>query len=201
WPVIADANELELSLLNLAINARDAMPKGGTLSIAVENVTLNQGELLEEPLAGEYVAISVTDSGSGIAPDILPKIFDPFFTTKQAKGSGLGLSQVHGFAHQSGGKVTIDSEIGQGTRVTLYLPRASAITAAPGRDEEDGDITGRGTVLVVDDNPDVAESTSMMLRELGYQAVTAGSAEMALAELARQKPLLVLSDIVMPGTQ
>ncbi|HWF65063.1 MAG TPA: ATP-binding protein, partial [Rhizomicrobium sp.] len=186
----------------LAINARDAMPKGGTISIAIENTELAPGEMLANgELSGEFVAISMTDSGTGIAPDILPKIFDPFFTTKQAqKGSGLGLSQVHGFAHQSGGKVTIDSELGQGTRVTLYLPRAAAITAAAAKREESGEIGGRGIVLVVDDNPDVAESTSVMLRELGYAVVTAASAEDALDRIARQKPLLVLTDIVMPGT-
>jgi len=202
WPVIADPNELELSLLNLAINARDAMPKGGTIAITVENITLSPGELLQgDELAGDFVAICMSDTGAGIAPDILPRIFDPFFTTKQAqKGSGLGLSQVHGFTHQSGGKVTIDSQLGQGTRVTLYLPRAAAITAAPARNNEEGDLNGRGLVLVVDDNPEVAEATSAMLRELGYEAVIAADAAQALEQIRAKKPLLVLTDIVMPGT-
>jgi PAS domain S-box-containing protein len=198
WPVIADPNELELSLLNLAINARDAMSGSGTLTITAENVTLSPtaGDALE----GEFVAISLTDTGSGIPPDILPKIFDPFFTTKQAqKGSGLGLSQVHGFTHQSGGKVAIHSELGRGTRVTLYLPRAAVIAGGSARKDDSADITGHGTVLVVDDNPDVSQATAVMLRELGYQVTIATDAAEALARIAAEKPLLVLSDIVMPG--
>jgi CheY-like chemotaxis protein len=193
WPVLADPNELELSLLNLAINARDAMPAGGTLTITAENAVLREGEL-----QGEFVAISVTDTGTGIAPDILPKVFDPFFTTKEVqKGSGLGLSQVHGFSLQSGGKVTLDSELGRGTRITLYLPKAAEAEAVPG--EEAGLISGHGTVLVLDDNPEVAQATAAMLHELGYGAEIAGDGEAALAAVARRMPLLVLADIVMPG--
>jgi CheY-like chemotaxis protein len=198
WPVTADPNELELSLLNLAINARDAMPKGGTITITAENIVLPPGA--DEELEGEFVAISVADTGTGIPPDILPKIFDPFFTTKQAqKGSGLGLSQVHGFTHQSGGKIAIDSRLGQGTRVTLYLPRAIGVTAAPALHDEHTEIAGRGTVLVVDDNPDVSEATAAMLREMGYDVKVAADTPEALAQIAQDKPLLVLSDIVMPG--
>ncbi len=200
WPVIADPNELELSLLNLAINARDAMPEGGTITVTAENVVLTAKAA--DDLQGEFVAICMADTGTGIAPDILPKIFDPFFTTKQAqKGSGLGLSQVHGFTHQSGGKVTIDSALGQGTRITLYLPKASTVAPARTAADEGANLPGRGTVLVVDDNPDVGEATSVMLRELGYDAVTVSDASQALAYLAKEKPLLVLSDIVMPGSK
>ena len=196
WPAVADPNELELALLNLAINARDAMPEGGSIAISAENKVLD-----EEDLKGDFVAISVADTGTGIAPDILPRIFDPFFTTKDVqKGSGLGLSQVHGFTHQSGGKVAIDSHLGKGTRITLYLPRALA-AEAHAASAETGPAMGRGTVLVVDDNPEVADATAVMLRELGYEAVIALDAVAALAAVAREKPVLVLSDIVMPGTR
>lgn len=200
WPVVADPNELELSLLNLAINARDAMPDGGSITITAENAVLSPSPTDE--LRGDFVAISVVDSGTGIPPDILPKIFDPFFTTKEAqKGSGLGLSQVHGFVHQSGGKVTIDSQLGQGTRVTLYLPRAMTLAVPQIDSATEVGIAGRGTVLVVDDNPDVGEATATLLRELGYDVVKASDASQALEEVARQKPLAVLTDIVMPGSK
>ncbi len=119
WPVMVDVAELETALVNLVINARDAMPDGGIITVAADNTTLS-----EEAHAGEYVAISVTDTGTGIAPDVLSKIFDPFFTTKPiGKGTGLGLSQVHGFAHQAGGTVKVTSELGKGTRITILLPR------------------------------------------------------------------------------
>jgi CheY-like chemotaxis protein len=201
WPVIVDPNELELSLLNLAINARDAMPEGGTITITAENTVLSASATDE--LEGEFVAVSVVDTGTGIPSDILPKVFDPFFTTKQAeKGSGLGLSQVHGFAHQSGGKVAIDSQLGHGTRIALYLPRAAVVASgAQVPNDKDMEPAGRGTVLVVDDNPDVGEATSAMLRELGYDVIIATGVSQALEEVAKQKPLLVLTDIVMPGTR
>jgi len=200
WPVIADPNELELSLLNLAINARDAMPGGGNIVISAENAVLSKA--IPDDLEGEFVAITVADTGTGIAPDILPKIFDPFFTTKEAqKGSGLGLSQVYGFSHQSGGKVTIDSQLERGTRVTIYLPRASVAASVVAATSEEPEDAGRGTILLVDDNPDVREATAAMLDELGYDVVRASDASSALAHLAKEKPLLVLSDIVMPGSK
>src|SRR6476660_4171679 len=119
WPVMVDVAEFETALVNLVINARDAMPNGGTITVAAHNAMLS-----EEANAGEYVAISVEDTGSGIAPDVLNKIFDPFFTTKPiGKGTGLGLSQVHGFAHQAGGTVTLTSELGKGTKIAILLPR------------------------------------------------------------------------------
>ena len=197
WPIVADPNELELSLLNLAINARDAMPNGGSITITAENATLSRNTSTD--IEGEFVAITVADTGAGIAPDILPKIFDPFFTTKQAhNGSGLGLSQVHGFTHQSGGRVAIDSELGHGTRITLYLPRA---TAKPGalRSDQDAGTDGHGVVFVIDDNPDVSAATCAMLRELGYEVAMAGDVTIALKSISEQKPALVLTDIVMPG--
>jgi hypothetical protein len=165
WPVMVDANELELALVNLAVNARDAMRNGGVIVVTAENVTLARSDTSAD-IAGEFVALRFTDTGSGIAPDVLPKVFDPFFTTKPVnKGSGLGLSQVHGFTHQSGGTVTIDSELGKGTTITIYLPRArdgSREVRSAGTVES----AGSGRVLVVEDNPDVVEVSASMLERL-----------------------------------
>ena len=134
WPVTVDVSEFETAMVNLVINARDAMPTGGTITIGARNVTLT-----EAPNAGDYVAIRVEDTGVGIRPDVLSKIFDPFFTTKPVgKGTGLGLSQVHGFAHQAGGTVRVESELGKGTAVTILLPRDRASPQAE-RQDDDGD--------------------------------------------------------------
>jgi PAS domain S-box-containing protein len=198
WPIKIDANELELALVNLVLNARDAMPQGGTISITAENLTLERSDTRAE-LEGDFVALHVSDSGSGIAPDVLPKVFDPFFTTKQTdKGTGLGLSQVYGFVHQSGGTVEIDSTLGKGTTVTLYLPRAEEEnSAAPPEATEPTD--GDGQVLLVEDNPEVASATALMLEELGYRVKTVHDAEAALGAIGQHHFDLVVSDIVMPG--
>src|SRR6201999_2500724 len=150
WPVTVDVSEFETALVNLVINARDAMPNGGTITIGARNCTLT-----DEPNAGDYVAVSIKDTGVGIAPDVLSKIFDPFFTTKPVgKGTGLGLSQVHGFAHQAGGTIRIESQLGKGTKVTILLPRDEI---APVTDKTNiAEVDGSGTVLLVEDNPDVA---------------------------------------------
>jgi signal transduction histidine kinase/CheY-like chemotaxis protein len=202
WLVHIDGGEFELALVNLALNARDAMPQdGGVISISAENVQLTP-EQTPVGLRGDFVALSVTDNGCGIAPDILSLVFDPFFTTKGAnKGSGLGLSQVHGFAHQSRGTVTISSELGRGTCVTLYLPRAIG-EAKKERDERDGVIDHRegGTVLVVEDNPEVAKITEQMVRQLGYRVQRAESAATALELAGQVRFQLVISDIVMAGS-
>src|SRR3569833_1889544 len=198
WPVLADPNELELALLNLAINARDAMPGGGAIAISAENVTLT-GTELPARLAGDFVAVTVADTGTGIAPDVLPKIFDPFFTTKQVnKGTGLGLSQVHGFVHQSGGSLAIDTRLGEGTRISLYLPRASA-GAAEEEQRPDEDKNATGKVLLVEDHPEVAEASRAMLVELGYHCEIASSAEAAMEASVRRDFDLLLADIIMPG--
>jgi PAS domain S-box-containing protein len=198
WPVKVDPSELELALVNLALNARDAMPGGGVIAVVAENVVLSRGDTRAN-IEGEFVALRITDTGSGIAPDVLPKVFDPFFTTKQVnKGSGLGLSQVHGFAHQSGGSVTIESELGKGTSVTLLLPRAHE-SPAEAHNATSIEIAGGGFVLVVEDNPEVAEVSGAMFGQLGYAVHTVADAAAALDAIEKQDFDLVVSDIVMPG--
>jgi PAS domain S-box-containing protein len=199
WPVDADVSELELSLVNICVNARDAMPEGGLLSISAENVAFATPDL-ETGLAGDYVALSLSDTGVGIPADILPRVFDPFFTTKEAdKGTGLGLSQVYGFARRVGGAATVRSRMGEGATVTLFLPRAGTSArqseAAP---TERSALSGR--ILVVEDNPEVAKVSAALLAELGHRPVVTNSPEAALAALERDPDFdLVFSDIVMAG--
>ena len=197
WPIKVDASEFDLALVNLTLNARDAMPEGGSITISSENVTLAPADTPAR-LEGEFVAVRVTDSGTGIPPDILSKVFDPFFTTKDStKGSGLGLSQVYGFAQQSGGTVTIDSELGRGTTVTLYLPRARHEAAEERRSEETPVADGR--ILLVEDNPAVADASSSLLEQLGYSVVQVRDAAAALQAAGDAEFDLVVSDIMMPG--
>ena len=198
WRVKADSNEFELALVNLALNARDAMSGGGVISITAENVVLAQTDT-QAGITGEFVALRVSDSGRGIAPDVLPKVFDPFFTTKEVnKGSGLGLSQVHGFVHQSGGTVCIDSKLDQGTTVTLYLPRSQEQPGAA--DTPLGlEIAGDGKVLLVEDNPEVLGVSASMLEQLGYEVHAVSDAAGALAAIEKEPFDIVISDIVMPG--
>ncbi|MDR3513602.1 MAG: PAS domain S-box protein [Caulobacteraceae bacterium] len=199
WPVEVDPNEFELALINLAVNARDAMPDGGGFSITGENVVLRPGET-DADLVGEFVALSLADTGVGIPEDVLPKIFDPFFTTKQAdKGTGLGLSQVYGFTRQAGGAASARSVVGGGTTITLYLPRVqggeSAARGAPERA-----IQLDGPVLVVDDNPDVVEVTSGLIELLGARVNAVCSAEAALAALeGEERYAMVITDVVLGG--
>jgi PAS domain S-box-containing protein len=197
WPVTVDVSEFETALVNLAINARDAMPSGGTVTVAARNDTVgSEINVNEQP--GDFVAISVADAGVGIPPDVLAKIFDPFFTTKPVgKGTGLGLSQVHGFAHQAGGSVKVESELGKGTKVTILLPRDRS---GPRADKHTvSEMAGTGTVLLVEDNPDVASVSSSLLEQLGYTVRRVADAEAALREIERNNVDLVFSDIVMPG--
>jgi|SRR5262245_343195 len=199
--VKVDPSELELALLNLAVNARDAMPSGGTLTIAAEPVVL-EGRAIEEGLRGEYVAIRVTDTGSGIPADILPRVFEPFFTTKDVgKGTGLGLSQVYGFAKQSGGTAIVTSVLGRGTEITIHLPVTdeSPIPSIV-RDEPEVAPQGAGTVLLVEDNAEVAEVATAYFQQLGYVVKQVTTAREAL-ELLGNDPMidLVFSDILMPG--
>ena len=201
WPVEVDPGELELVILNLAVNARDAMPNGGTIIVRGENLPdLNDGEI-----AGDYVRLSVVDTGVGMPPEIITRVFEPFFTTKDiGKGSGLGLAQVHGFATQSRGTVRIQSEVGRGTSIQLYLPRSFDV---PSGERHLIDLTmirprksNQGQVLLVEDDNEVAALVSEMLGQLGYDVTRASSAAAALGALADGRPIdLIFSDIMMPG--
>jgi len=204
WCALVDSTQLELAVLNLAINARDAMEVGGTLKVEIENVTLGPATYPEEPPAGDYVSIRVSDSGTGMPEEIRAKVFEPFFTTKEpGKGSGLGLSQVLGFAKQSGGGVRIDSRVGEGTSVYVYLPRAGGerVDERPvaARISAAGAFAGASILLVDDDNA-VREVTRAMLHELGYAVREAGSGGAALDVLAREPKIdLMIVDFAMPG--
>jgi two-component system NtrC family sensor kinase len=192
WPVQVDDAELEIALLNLAINARDAMPKGGRLTIRARNAEPEQGA------PAEHVALTVADTGEGIPPQVLQRVFEPFFTTKEVgKGTGLGLAQVYGFARQSGGDVSIDSRPGE-TTVTVRLPRC-ADAVAPAQSPPSGFVRRTGRALLVEDNRDVADVSGGILEDLGFEVEVMGSAGAALIRLADTSFDLVVSDIVMPG--
>ncbi|RXT44272.1 ATP-binding protein [Bradyrhizobium betae] len=201
WPVEVDPGELELVILNLAVNARDAMPNGGTIVVRGENLP----GLNDDEVAGDYVRLSVVDTGVGMAPEIQSRVFEPFFTTKDVgKGSGLGLAQVHGFATQSRGTVRIQSEVGRGTSIELYLPRSSGV---PSKERHLVDLTrvrpkksSHGRILLVEDDDEVAALVGEMLGQLGYEVTRAASAAAALGALADGRSVdLIFSDIMMPG--
>jgi PAS domain S-box-containing protein len=202
WPICVDKSELELALVNLAVNARDAMPEGGRITIAAENVHVRPGDLPED-IDGDFVALSVADTGSGIPPDLVSRVVEPFFTTKAPnKGTGLGLSQVYGFARRSGGTVTITSELDRGTKVTVYLPRSHATLAKPLPPDEAADYAAldRRIILVVEDNADVRRVAVSLLEQLGYRAIEVETAAAALDVIASGKQIdLVFSDVVLPG--
>ncbi|HSM97149.1 MAG TPA: ATP-binding protein [Rhizomicrobium sp.] len=200
WPVETDVGELELALVNMVMNARDAMPNGGDLRITARNMSIEVDETTL--LTGDFVALSLTDTGEGIPPDVLPKVFEPFFTTKDVgKGTGLGLSQVYGFARQSGGDVHVSSRLGEGTTVTLYLPRSQVEATSPAQLQlAAGDVRGQGRILLVEDNPEVGEVSTMLLEHLGYRVERVDRPAAALDALGRKDDfVLVMSDIVMPG--
>ncbi len=206
WRTFADPNQLENVILNLALNARDAMPGGGRLTIETSNSSLDSAyiDTLTEPVtAGQYVMIAVTDTGVGMDRATRERAFDPFFTTKEVgKGTGLGLSQVYGYARQSSGHVKIYSEPGEGTTVKIYLPRHLGA--------DDGDIDARGpavegafageeSILVVEDDDRLRAYTREILQELGYRVLEAGDGVAALEILDREAVDLLLTDVVMPG--
>jgi two-component system NtrC family sensor kinase len=199
--VKVDPSEFELAMLNLAFNARDAMPSGGTLTITAKPLVM-RGQASEEGLSGEFVAIRVADNGTGIPPEVLPRVFEPFFTTKEVgKGTGLGLSQVYGFARQSGGSASITTSARRGTAVTMVLPRTWEAVSHP-RQEQVAAAAARpaGTVLVVEDNAEVAEVGKAYFEQLGYQVSHAASAQAAIDIIERGGEIdLVFSDILMPG--
>jgi PAS domain S-box-containing protein len=201
WPIKVDPAEWELVVLNLCVNARDAMPDGGVITIGARNAPqVRQGEV-----TGDFVVVSVCDTGAGMSADVLTHIFEPFFTTKEiGKGSGLGLPQVYGFTQQSGGTITVTSVIGEGTTVTMLLPRTAGSPAQPAPRRADNPARhngGLGSILLVEDNDEVAVLVTEMLRELGCRVTRAASAQGALGALADGREIdLVLSDIMMPGT-
>jgi signal transduction histidine kinase len=202
WPTYVDPHQLENAIVNLAVNARDAMDGQGVMRITTENVRLAANEV-GDVRAGEYVKISVIDSGHGMTREVLDRAFEPFFTTKPVgKGTGLGLSQIFGFAHQSGGEVGIESEVGKGTTVSLYLPRTRAEPAVrrhSGATRVDNDVTVAGArILVVEDDPRVRSSTVEALQDLDYDPVACSRGEEAICIFDEQTFDLVISDIVMP---
>lgn len=207
WPALADPNELEQALLNLAVNARDAMAAGGALTIETQNVFLDEAYLstVPEPVSpGQYVMIAVSDTGHGMDRDTLSRVFEPFFTTKETgKGTGLGLSQVYGFVRQSGGHIRVYSELEQGTTAKLYLPRFHGEVAAPVAAAPRPDISllrGTETVLLVEDDDGVRAYSSGVLRELGYNVIEASDAASGLAALSHHPQIdLLFTDVVLPG--
>jgi signal transduction histidine kinase len=205
-PVQVDPAQFETAILNLAINSRDAMAEGGRITIETHNVTIGPQDAPADPevTPGPYVMIAVSDSGAGMTPTVQARAFDPFFTTKEVgKGSGLGLSQVYGFAKTAGGYVEIYSEVGIGTTVKLYLPQSSNLPASLEREAEAAFLhstRGGGTILLVEDDQDVLDVTAESLRELGYEVVTAVTAARALEILKGDQPIdLLFSDVIIPG--
>ncbi|WP_052710379.1 PAS domain-containing sensor histidine kinase [Azospirillum thiophilum] len=209
WPVHVDVSQIESALLNLVINARDAMPEGGTVTVETANAGFTEADLVNDPGVepGDYVAMSVRDSGTGMPPDVLARVFEPFFTTKPiGQGTGLGLSQLYGFARQSGGFVRIDSAVGRGTAVHLWLPRDHG--AAPPSVSETGTADfptpppgiGRGTVLVVEDEELVRMLLVEVLQGDGYTTLEAADGTEALARLAGAERVdLLVTDVGLPG--
>jgi PAS domain S-box-containing protein len=204
WHTRVDAGQFENAILNLAINARDAMPQGGRLTVRTDNVVLDSVFCSDHPQIepGEYVSISVNDTGVGIGADVLKRVFEPFFTTKESgKGSGLGLAMVHGFAEQAGGIATIESQVGRGTTVRLFLPRCLEQQSQ----REDTIVTkfapgGTETILVVEDDADLRETVVTALGQLGYRALPAPNAAAALRVLASPESIdLLFTDVMMPG--
>ncbi|MBA4096585.1 MAG: histidine kinase [Rhodospirillum sp.] len=208
WPALADANQLENALINLALNARDAMANGGCLTIETANAYLDDAYVARfgDVAAGQYVILSVTDTGTGIDPTVLEHVFEPFFTTKQAgSGSGLGLAMVHGFVKQSGGHIRIYSEIGHGTTVKIYLPRlASATTVASVPAERAESATVRRarpqeSIMLVEDNDGVRDYARGALEELGYSVLAARDGTEALRIIDGARVDLLFTDVVLPG--
>jgi signal transduction histidine kinase/CheY-like chemotaxis protein len=202
WPAVVDPTQVELVILNLALNARDAMPSGGRLTVTTMNVGMDRASAPHTDIPrGDFVAISIGDTGTGMTEEVLARAFEPFFTTKTlGAGTGLGLSQVYGVARQSGGTVRIETRLGHGTTVWVYFPRAKAQVAAPAVEHKDLPQGGRqGSILVVDDDRDVRRFVSTVLAELGYTVTEASSAQDALHLLARGESFdLAVIDYAMP---
>jgi signal transduction histidine kinase len=200
WSALADRTQLEMMILNLAINGRDAMPSGGKLKISTSNLSSVPMDLHSELHEGEYVCIAVEDTGKGMSPGVAARAFEPFFTTKEpGKGTGLGLSQLYGFARQSGGTARIDSREGEGTKVTLYLPRTvqkvdRALAALPKTNGQAG-----ARILLIDDDDDVREAAAAIIEELGYSVTAVDHAPEALDLVEKHRFDLAITDVMMPG--
>ena len=203
WPAIIDSSQLENALINLAVNATDAMPTGGILTIKALNVAVGGSDTdrCENLNPGDYVMVSVTDTGIGMSPDVLEKAAEPFFTTKDAgQGSGLGLSMVYGFAKQSGGHLSIHSEVSQGTTINLYLPRSSQAAASEANEEPRGNGKGSERILVVEDDKFLREIPERILRDHGYEVVGAENGDEAICHLKDNGTFdLLFTDIILPG--
>jgi PAS domain S-box-containing protein len=196
-----DANQFESALLNLAINARDAMPNGGELALSAREVWLEEGERAAVP-AGHYAVVSVADTGTGMSPEVVERAFEPFFTTKPiGKGTGLGMSMVYGFMQQSGGHIAVDSTPGQGTTVSLFIPLVEAAADAEPADPAPHVTLGAGqSILVVEDDPQVRTLVTVVLEELGYRVEVVGNADEAIPLLASSRPFdLLVTDVGLPG--
>ena len=200
WQALADPTQLEVMILNLAINARDAMPSGGRLTIATRNVDTVPPQLAGDLSPGQYVAIAVSDTGTGMSPSVVARAFEPFFTTKeQGKGTGLGLAQLYGFAKQSGGTARIESREGEGTTVTIYLPRTDRVSVAAAPEILQPGPTERMRILVVDDDDDVRNVAAALIEEIGYEVESAESGDAALKLMTPGRFALVITDVAMPG--
>ena len=200
WHAMADRTQMEVMILNLAINARDAMPSGGRLTIATENIASVPSHLASDLRPGEYVMVSVADTGTGMSADVQARAFEPFFTTKEpGRGTGLGLSQLYGFAKQSGGTARIETEAGKGTTVSIYLPRTEARVPAERDHGERTRPREQMSVLLVDDDDSVREVCAAMLEDIGCRVVSVGSGEEALEKLEQAQFSILLTDVAMPG--
>ena len=202
WNTLVDPNQVENTVLNLAINARDAMPDGGKLTLEVANAFLDDAYAAHhaEVMPGQYVMLAVSDTGTGMTPEVMARVFEPFFTTKpEGKGTGLGLAQAYGFTKQTGGHIKIYSELGEGTTIKLYLPRTRREADAPEASIGAPAQGGSERILVVEDDEGVRAAVVDMLTELGYRVSRADNAERALELLKSETPDLIFTDVVMPG--
>jgi signal transduction histidine kinase/ActR/RegA family two-component response regulator len=204
WAIRADPNQFQSAIVNMAVNARDAMQQGGKLVIETRNIVLDldHADFHPELKPGEYVQLSVSDTGSGMPPEVRDRVFEPFFTTKEkGRGTGLGLAMVYGFVKQCGGHVTIYSEVGHGTTFNIYFPRVDGVTAeASARAKGASDPAARETILVVEDDERVRQLTITRLKLIGYQVLEASDGPKALDILSRGHAVdLVFTDLVMPG--
>jgi CheY-like chemotaxis protein len=205
WPTRADPSQFQSAVVNMAVNARDAMPKGGRLVVETRNFLLNAADtdFQSELKPGRYVQLSISDTGTGMLPHVRDRVFEPFFTTKEkGRGTGLGLAMVYGFAKQCGGHVTIYSEVGHGTTINLYLPCVDAATAVPvsSAARSELNLQARETILVVEDDERVRQLTIKRLQLIGYQVLEASDGPKALEILGRGDAVdLVFTDLIMPG--